>query len=68
MATMVADDHPSRYRHLELIATPTLIIQGNKDGYTFSNQISILGVEGDHDFDFSETQIVKIKAAISAFI
>ena len=72
-----ADDDPSRYRHLESIATPTLIIQGDKDcyggseiqdRYPFSNQVSILGVEGDHDFDFSEAQIMKIKAAISAFI
>lgn len=69
-------EEPERYLHLASIKTPMLIIQGRhdayggndvKDKYAFSEQIELLFLDADHDFNVGATTAHAITKKIEAF-
>ncbi len=70
-------DEPARYRHLESLRTPTLIIQGTADEYggrdvitryPVSGEVEWCFIETDHNFDLAEAESQFVLQRIRDFI
>lgn len=71
------EPEPARYRHLERLQTPFLIVQGTgdayggagiEDRYRFGSQTRIHWVDTDHDFDLPESGWAAVLEEIDSFL
>ncbi len=70
-------DEPARYRHLESLKTPCLLLQGEKDPYgglglnekyKLSESISLKFMNVDHDFILTEEARIEFTEIVDRFI